>query len=778
MNALMSSRNHRRTPLPFVDEPVAGVSPWPNVTRKPVLNRSEHRCPSLGLRAALWIVAGCVVGVAPVAAAPYEAFIDVSSEDDLEDLLATEQITAETHAALLTLLERGVDLNTATREELYSLPNLTYADADAILEYRKAQGRIDDPASLVGAGALSDDKLVAIAAFLVVRKPDRSALHGLVRATTRATQGDDTIPPMAVLARLRSGRYWTGAMTATLDRRAIGPVTWDPNRGGFMADEPGLGASLPKYYVRYRSDRVDAIAGTYRVGFGQRVTFDSALDYTPNGIYSDDLVSRSYDLTRDCVESTGELASSPCGGDLRYQYVTPDFDTSDGLRGVAAGTERLGLGGGYLQAYGWASYQTRGVYQYEIADGGACEDPRADTDACAAPDVFVRNDDALAPTAELSYQTLPDVVAESLLGANLTYWASPREFVGVTGYGAMMHWLPETPAGVELDFQEWSRFPTGGRYGAVGANAGIGLGKFDVFAEVSHSFDSLSASGGPVDGGGGPAALLRATHTEKKRELELSLRYYDPDFVNPYAGSIAAADEVEGQRARGEHGARLRYTATHGGLSVRTGLDLWRSLAEVQTASGRDWDYVSRGDVYVRADAVATRDWGWGLWLRYQDKGLQDSRELDCFEVFYEDGALDEPATCFGSKLTSTGRVRYTGRALSVTAQAQHELLDDDSAHLMGDMRQDLSGLLVGTWRAAPRTRVLGRVRYLNEDISDNAYLEHSVRTAVEVAQQLRTRDRLVLRVDMKAYLDDRASTELRSPSPELWLGADYQSRF
>lgn len=126
---------------------------------------------SLGLVSVVSVVAALLASAGPSVAhaTPYEVFIDVGSEDDLYDLVATQQISDETFEILRTLLARGVDLDRATREELYSLPNLTYDDVDAILAFRKAQGYVGDPAGLVAAGALTDGKLLSIAAFLIER---------------------------------------------------------------------------------------------------------------------------------------------------------------------------------------------------------------------------------------------------------------------------------------------------------------------------------------------------------------------------------------------------------------------------------------------------------------------------------------------------------------------------------------------------------------------------------------------------------------------------------
>src|SRR5262249_27985837 len=120
-----------------------------------------------------WIVTVAVIASARAAhAIPYETFIDVDSESDLQDLLSMQEITQDTFDELVDLLSAGVDLNTADRAELYTLPNLTYDDVDKIIAYRdKMGGYVKDPAELVTAGALTSEKLLSISAFLIVRPP-------------------------------------------------------------------------------------------------------------------------------------------------------------------------------------------------------------------------------------------------------------------------------------------------------------------------------------------------------------------------------------------------------------------------------------------------------------------------------------------------------------------------------------------------------------------------------------------------------------------------------
>src|SRR5688572_22416612 len=103
----------------------------------------------------------------PAFAAIYESPITAEDGDDLRAQNEREEISDATLDTLLELMQDGVDLNKANRDELYELPSLTYADVDAIIDYRKAQ-RIDDPAALVSAGAITADQLLQIAPFILI----------------------------------------------------------------------------------------------------------------------------------------------------------------------------------------------------------------------------------------------------------------------------------------------------------------------------------------------------------------------------------------------------------------------------------------------------------------------------------------------------------------------------------------------------------------------------------------------------------------------------------
>ena len=615
----------------------------------------------------------------------YEIFIDIDDEQDLYDLYDTRQISEDTLNTLVELRRRGVDLNEATREQLYSLPNLTYNDVDAILAYREEVGSIYAPGDLAAAGVISREKLASILTFIQAhdKRARLTATHGWIRYQTAWSQEDRTVPPMSLQARVTTLRKLTIGFAGLVTRQRPGNPIWDPNREALMAPEMAPRVSVPKYYVQWDSDRFGVIAGSYRIGFGQRLTFDNTDRYTPNGFFLDDAVFRPRDLGRLCRESRGELPETPCpqGADDPLIYGTKDFRWRDSLRGVAIGAKHLSLPVGWVQAYGFGSWQSRQIYQYQVRDTDRCEDPLVEDDSCSAPTVLVlrKDGDRFAPTAAHRTQTLPNMYDEFLGGGNFTWFYDRRTHVGVTGYGASTLWRIE---GASLDFQDWSTTPFGGPWGAIGVDMTWGHRWSDLGLELARSFDSMSSASDEGYGGGGFAGILRHTSTFGSHELELTARYYDKNYANPYAGPISQADQFDGNRARDELGGRVRYTGR-----VANRLDL-RALADVWLQPTQLSPKIL---TYVRGDVDVNEWFRPGLWLQYRNVDLRPGRrfKVGCVDL---GGNLDEnPADVDGSQNFRSGCLAEVGQItarmgfrpfkgkLSIIAQYQHELIDDPS---------------------------------------------------------------------------------------------------
>ena len=87
----------------------------------------------------------------------------------------------------------------------------------------------------------------------------------------------------------------------TVTRNRLRRVRWDPSRGSLGVEPESVRLEVPKAYITWQNERWQIAAGTYRVGFGQRLTFDVTDQVTPNGLFGD------YELRRE-----NELFWKPC----------------------------------------------------------------------------------------------------------------------------------------------------------------------------------------------------------------------------------------------------------------------------------------------------------------------------------------------------------------------------------------------------------------------------------------------------------------------------------
>lgn len=684
------------------------------------------------------LIAAGLLFLAPrtAAAVQYEVFIDVKTEEDLYDLLVTAQISESSFNALLLLHQTRVDLNRASRERLYLLPNLDYRQVDRILAYREKVGAIHALEDLVAAGVLEPELASALHAFVIVppQEAPRSRTSGFVRIQGRWTGRYDRLPPAAAAqARVGTLRNLDIGAAAVLTRNRLRRVRWDPRRHALSAEPEHVRLEVPKLYGAWIADKWEIIAGTYRIGFGQRLTFDVTDQITPNGFFGDYELRRNSELGLRCRRAAGELPESPCPAG-RVARVTPDYEWTNRLAGLAVGLKDLPVGQGWLQLYAWGSYQVHRARQIEVVDAGACDDPRRDEDpACRAPPVYVHTGDPNAPASTATFASLPAMYAEGLAGANASYFWNERTHVGLTGYGSVPKWLVR---GVGLGFQEIARKPFGGAFGAVGVDVAFGFGLQDFFAEVARSFD------GQVGGGGGYGAIARSVTTLPLAELDVSVRYYGSDYVNPYARPVSTPDELDGLQARDEAGLRLRATIR---LRRRVGLrviaDGWRRLS-----SGR-WN----GLLFARADFQIASSWSWALWTEYRNSK--------------------------GQRVLLATRLAYQPvPRLTLSGQFQNRWLDAkrDSHRL----QQDIAAILHITARPIDVLRIRIRVRYDFEDIQDNNRLPQSLWAYLDAALTVRERDTLRMRYDVRVFLDRRESTLTRAPNPEHWLWLEYVFRY
>jgi hypothetical protein len=706
-------------------------------------------------------VAGCL-GAAPARAVELGVLVHVEREEDLHELHDEGLLDDASLQALLDLYRTGVDVETAGREDLYALPNLTFTEVDAIISYREGHGGVGDPEALVASGILDARKLGAIRAFLRVHADDGDPAtpprtHGHVRLMTHWIAGDRAPPPALLQARLHTARHLSMGVSAVLLRQRAGPVSYDASRHALVADGPAPRAEMPKFFVRWDPGPWAFIAGTYRAGFAQGVTFDTTGASRAEGFQPDDTVRRGGDPSGACRMSSGELAESPCAGPGRYALTTPDFGWTEGLRGVAASLRALPMGSATLALHAFLSYQTHAVYQYQLADATSCG--AGDHGDCRAPPVLVRQPDPFAPAPAHAWQTFPRVHDVAVAGGRASVRLRERASVGATAYGAGVRW--RVP-GASLDLQDWARLPSGGPFGAVGVDGSVGRGPADLHLEATRSFDAAPG------GGGGLGALARLIVAAGGGELDASARYYAARFSNPFARPVAAPDRFEGLRARDEVGGQVRYAAPihRAHLDLRMLLDVWR-----RPSLG-----VSRLHALVRADRRFGRAMAAGVEVDVTDRDLRRTGRGQCFEGESLVEAAEAPVPCGGARHHLTARLELTpSRAVHVRARHRHTFVAD--ARYEGRFRQDVSQWLVLRLRLHPRVRLMARLRHLWMDLSDRARLEHSLRGYAEVTARLGRATLLRLRYEHLMWLDRRESSQLRTPSPVHWIWLEIMCR-
>lgn len=677
-----------------------------------------------------------------------EHLLRVGGEDDVFAMEERGELLADDAEHLVELLQRPVDLRTASRAELSELPGVDAADVERLLEHQRTADALAT-AALVDAGVLTEAQLEALAPFIRATPLLGAApsLAGEVRLVTRAMPTDTLAPPVLLGARLVGPFGLEANLWLATTRQALASPTWETSAGAGGALVTG-GApyqlTVPVAGLQWRWGRLKVVAGTFAIGFGERLVLDTTRRPNPDGL---ELVagfprlstsSRRCRSSPDCADAASSNNSGNSGNSntdaAPSRFVTSDFAFREPFRGLAASLEAIPLGADTtLSLAAFASYQTRSVSQYELYDARACADPRRDALAqCDAPAVYLSD-----LSTKVSSSTLPRLFDELALGAHLGLTGGERWKFGLTGYRA----APTFHAGpAELDFQEWSRWPNGGPFGAVGVDGSLHLGDVGLFVELARSFD-----GSVGNQGGGWGVVQRTTWGGQGHQLELSARYFDAHFANPHARPVSAPDEYDGQRARNEAGARLRYSARLG-AAWRVGgrADVWLNPFEVP---GLERALVPHLQALARLDFTG--------WAAAQPSLWVEAR--------------------LGELTRATLRLELAPleRRLRLTAQGSLSRTTDGAA-----TRYGLLAWLALDARPLDILELQARARFLITDLSGPKELEQSARASLEVALSPISAVRLAARYELFVLLDARPSTLTRWPNPEHRLGLDARFTF
>lgn len=527
----------------------------------------------------LLLLAPLLVAISPLLFGfDYGTPILISSEAEILELAALGEIEEEARDQLLDLLRDPVELNSADRERLQMLPDVTYELADRILE-RRAERPFQRPGQLrdlVGSAAFAQCR-----PFVLVDSPTDAAVsvRGRVSARAHDRLRDDRFPVLQLKGRVGVHKWLDAGVLVAEQEDLVGVEYLDQ---GLRVRERAPKVSLERIHAAATHGRIGVIAGHYAVGFGQRLTFDVTDRERPHGFVAD------LGLTEDNTKHDS--------------YSVPKR-----LLGVAGRFDIPLPRGRELELTLFGSIAPQDVYQDDVSLGA--------------------DDYEVTGGGSLSHVTFPHPYREELAGLNATLRFTSRSHLGLTAWGG------RTVRRIDFDF---TGIPIPNRpfYGAVGADLALQLGPMDIRGEVA-----VTDSGGlgtrwewllaP------PAAEVSLAmryygpgfdnpHSRGRSQADQMSSYEDEGGLVP--GSKRDKDEVGPQlravwqplgwlrlRATGDLWHRPSLDVTHALVGGRVdvdplpwlGLDLQGGITDKDlTVGGRDQEYDNDGDDLGRGQRV------------------------------------------------------------------------------------------------------------------------------------------------------------------------------
>lgn len=671
----------------------------------------------------------------------YSVPILVDSEDGIFDLFDNEDIIESEFDILTELYQKKVDLNRATRDELFELPGLTYPMVDEILKSRREGGLFVDLDDVIAREILSDDVIAQIGIFTSFGRAKLDLggkATGSLRLKSIDRLGDGELPASYLRGRVSAldGRFDAGLVAMVQERPgrlSVGDST--PGSEYFLAGSDQLRVEpLEKAFATYTTDvgetgRARVVLGNFNAGFGERLTLDTTNRRRPYGLYGDDLM---YDNV---------------GGIVSFNSAVRPHR---GLMGLAGSVEGIKLGDTMrLDVTLLGSWRNVDEYIYRFRPNRTYFSPE---DAAQGEPSCVGQGRCHGAV------TFRDVYNQAVGGGNARLWVGDRAYVGATGYVARNRFL----TGDDFTFFAPSaRQPIRDAFGAGGLEFGFGTGLFDAFGEVT------------LTDRGGTGALLRTLWDLNKVALEATGRYYDRRFDNPLGRGEATASQFLGLRARDEAGAKVRAT--------------WEPNRRVRLTSQVDsWVHPSQErhdtELYMRGELLPTRGLRLAAWGRYFDKDLSvGGRDQDYsfsptlnYDEIYD---LDDPDSAMedlrsGAERLARGLRKEGGAQVTITPNKKTtiatygRLVWRDIATYDTYFERGLSTWVRASHKPVKWLDLSTRLRYFDDDIDSiredrdgdgfydyergNAFVDVYGRVAVSFPKRFRGS----LRYDLRRFVD------------------------
>ncbi len=646
-----------------------------------------------------------------LSAAPYPVAINIKDETDIEQLYRDGEIDEEAKNRLLVLYYTKIDLNLATRDELYELPAMTYTLADEVLELRKKRGRFARVHDLAGAKGMTPAIYDQVRPFVTVKRAEEMEKKYDAQVRTGAIYRTHGYNPAFYLRGKARFKTHGGVGLLVAARPMIGtvndvePITYYSCSAGKCKDVNGesltAAASAIRFdpaglYVFWDGARLSAIAGSFRVGYGLGLTMDNSKRKRPFGWYP------NIDFSED--EDSGKMKPY------------------EGFVGAAVRYKQIDIGSGWLDIGAFGSFWLRDMYQTDLRWD---RDPDSPFIADEELSYNSRKDVEENQSLYFEYPTLPWIMREIVGGGNVTYWFNRRSLVGVTGYGA--NWKMTAKATNFGPSAFSSKYPFDrNTWGAIGINTKFGFGRYDFAGELAFTDR------------GDPGMLLKAwLHPLPDLVIIPSFRYYSPGYDNPYNLGEANADEHMGNRARDELGGKVKITYRPiKMLRLRLDINVWHhqfpgARSSDQIMYDLEHNYID----YDQIEKNLKEDPSTDLELLFRVGLRPTSKERVSFQVVYHDEALDLDGrersyemptktyiSLWGGTKLYWSVMASTKRIPRITLTASFKQIFEDSYKLADTFDHHWYAWLRVSANLSPGPRLVARIKYYDEstvDLSD-----------------------------------------------------------
>jgi hypothetical protein len=201
--------------------------------------------------------------------------LDISTQDDIYQLRLDGRFQEEVADQLVELFNNPIELNSASKIELFSVPGLSWEDAERMVEARKRLGGFKRLSELIAEVGFDRRKLKQIEPFISVHRPS-DQIEGRLQIDLLETENDKK--PYALRAKLLNSLKDAVQIGGTLNKSMTPRAQLKLHKFYLLWQ--------PKQYSRYGYIK-RLILGNYSAGFGSGLTFNDARRLKPDGIYPD-----------------------------------------------------------------------------------------------------------------------------------------------------------------------------------------------------------------------------------------------------------------------------------------------------------------------------------------------------------------------------------------------------------------------------------------------------------------------------------------------------------